>query len=67
MNADAAAFNRQRADKIGTRHGASTDAGYESARKKLKVWMQEFFPAGLTGDRDDPVARRIIQPILRSG
>jgi hypothetical protein len=65
MNADAAAFNRQRADEIiGRRHGASTDAGYESARKKYKVWMQEFFPAGLTGEQDDPVARReIILPL----
>ena len=57
----AVAFNRDRADAIiGRRHGASTDVGYESSRKKYKVWLRENFPAGLTGDIDDPISFRLM-------
>jgi hypothetical protein len=58
-------FNRQRANTIiARRHGDSTDAGYESSRRKFKVWMKNYYPEGLTGTNDDLIDdRHIILPL----
>lgn len=51
---------------IARRHQEATDAGYESARKKLKIWLSTHHPRALTGNNGDPInARDIILPLDR--
>lgn len=60
-------IDREEADNIiARRHSEATDAGYDSARKKFKLWLSENYPRGLSGvDNDDINDRNIILPLDR--
>jgi hypothetical protein len=52
---------------IARRHGEATDAGYESARKKFKLWLRTNYPQGLSGNDNDPIGMREIElPLERN-
>lgn len=59
--------DREEADNIiARRHSEATDAGYESARKKFKIWLSMNYPPGLTGDDNDDISDRdIVLPLDR--
>lgn len=49
---------------IARRHGEGTDASYDSARKKFKIWLSVHNPRGLSGtDADDIGDREILLPL----
>lgn len=51
---------------LARRHGEATDAGYDSARKKFKLWLQMHNPRGLTGEEGNMIANReIVLPLDR--
>jgi hypothetical protein len=59
--------DRQEADLvIARRHGEGTEAAYEAAMKKFKIWLSLHNPRALTGtDADDIRDREIILPLQR--
>jgi hypothetical protein len=51
---------------ISRRHQEATDAGYESARKKFKLWLNSNHPNALSGNANDPIGiRKINLPLDR--
>jgi hypothetical protein len=49
--------DREEADNIIARRSSeATDAGYESARKKFKLWLSVNYPPGHTGDENDDIS-----------